>query len=67
MSRAEAAALEATIDVDFVCVEVTHIAISSSDVRERVRTGKPYRYLVPGPVYDIIERRSLYRNQTDEE
>lgn len=67
MSRAEAPPLETKVDVDFVNVEVTHIAISSSDVRERVRAGKPYRYLVPAPVYDIIERRSLYRNQTDEE
>jgi nicotinate-nucleotide adenylyltransferase len=67
MSRAEAPAIEAKIAVAFVRVEVTHIAISSSDVRERVRAGRPYRYLVPGPVYDIIERRSLYRNQTDEE
>lgn len=65
MSRAGAPAIEARIDVDLVRVEVTNIAISSSDVRERVRTGRPYRYLVPGPVYDIIERSSLYRNQTD--
>ncbi len=67
MSRAGAPAVAAKIDVNFVSVEVTYIAISSSDVRERVRAAKPYRYLVPGPVYDIIERHSLYRNQTDEE
>ncbi|MGD2215956.1 MAG: nicotinate-nucleotide adenylyltransferase [Gemmatimonadales bacterium] len=67
MSRAKAPAVEAKIDLSYITVEVTHVAISSSDVRERVRSGRPYRYLVPGPVYDIIERRSLYRNQTDEE
>jgi nicotinate-nucleotide adenylyltransferase len=67
MSRADAPALEPKIDVDFDSVEVTHIAISSSDVRERVRAGKPFRYLVPAPVYDIIARRSLYRNQINEE
>lgn len=67
MSRADAPTVELRIDVDFVTVEVTHIAISSSDVRDRVRAGKPYRYLVPGPVYDIIQMRSLYRNQTDTE
>ena len=67
MSRADSPMVEAKVDVDLVRVEVTHIAVSSSDVRERVRAGRPYRFLVPGPVYDIIEAHSLYRNQTDEE
>lgn len=67
LSRPEAPALEPRIDVDFLRVEVTRIDISSSEVRERVRNGRPYRFLVPGPVYEIIESRSLYRNQTDEE
>jgi nicotinate-nucleotide adenylyltransferase len=67
MSRADAPAAEAKTAVDFVKVEVTHVALSSSDVRERVRAGRPYRFLVPGPVYDIIKNRSLYRNRTDEE
>jgi nicotinate-nucleotide adenylyltransferase len=42
-------------------VEVTYVAISSSDIRDRIRTGRPYRYLVPPPVYEIIEENSLYR------
>ncbi|MGD2154258.1 MAG: nicotinate-nucleotide adenylyltransferase [Gemmatimonadales bacterium] len=67
MSRADAPAVEASVDVRLETIEVTHVAISSSAVRERVRTGKPYRYLVPGPVYEIIERRSLYRNRADGE
>jgi len=67
MSRADAPAVEASVDVPLETVEVTHVAISSSDVRQRVRTGKAYRYLVPSPVYDIIERRSLYRNRADAE
>ncbi|HSG82608.1 MAG TPA: nicotinate-nucleotide adenylyltransferase [Gemmatimonadota bacterium] len=48
---------------DYRRVEVTHVAISSSDVRDRIRTGRPYRYLVPGPVYKIIEENSLYRRR----
>jgi nicotinate-nucleotide adenylyltransferase len=44
-------------------VEVTHVAISSSDVRDRIRMGQPYRYMVPAPVYRIIEENSLYRRR----
>ena len=44
-------------------VEVTHVAISSSEVRDRVRAGRPYRYLVPAAVYRIIEENSLYRRR----
>ncbi len=47
--------------VAVVSVGVTHVDISSSDVRERVRTGRPYRYLVPGPVYEIMVDQALYR------
>ena len=44
-------------------VEVTHVAISSSDVRDRIRMGQPYRYMVPAPVHRIIEKNSLYRRR----
>jgi nicotinate-nucleotide adenylyltransferase len=37
------------------------IAISSSLVRERVRTGLPIRYLVPEAVESYIADRGLYR------
>jgi nicotinate-nucleotide adenylyltransferase len=36
------------------------IAISSSDLRERVAAGKPIRYLVPDPVARSIAERNLY-------
>lgn len=36
------------------------LPISSSDIRERRRVGKPIRYLVPEPVYQIIIRERLY-------
>ncbi len=42
-------------------VGVTHVAISSSDIRDRVRTGRPHRYMVPGSVYQIMVEHSLYR------
>ncbi len=63
MSRAEAPVeVEADLGLECIGVEVTHIAISSSEVRERIRSGRPFRYLVPDPVYEIIVSDNLYRD-----
>lgn len=37
------------------------IDVSSTMVRRRVGEGRPYRFLVPAPVADRIERAGLYR------
>jgi nicotinate-nucleotide adenylyltransferase len=37
------------------------IDISASEIRHRIAHGLPFRYLVPTPVYRIIQERSLYR------
>jgi nicotinate-nucleotide adenylyltransferase len=42
-------------------LRLTDIAISASEIRSRVRTGKSIRYLVPGNVGRYIERRGLYK------
>lgn len=42
-------------------LEVPALAISSSDCRERVRSGKPIWYLVPDGVVQYIEKYGLYR------
>lgn len=36
------------------------IAVSSSEIRTRIRNGQVYRYLVPERVYDYIRERGLY-------
>ncbi|MBN2176834.1 MAG: nicotinate-nucleotide adenylyltransferase [Demequinaceae bacterium] len=46
-------------------VEVPGFDLSSTDVRRRVRTGQPFRYLVPGSVADYIEEHHLYRGGSD--
>ncbi len=42
-------------------VEVPALAISSSDIRGRVRRGEPIRYLLPESVENYIRKAGLYR------
>jgi len=42
-------------------MDVPALAISSTDIRRRVKQGRPIRYLVPGGVQTYIEKASLYR------
>jgi nicotinate-nucleotide adenylyltransferase len=42
-------------------VDVPAIALSATDVRERVRQGRSIRYLVPEAVREYIAARGLYR------
>lgn len=41
-------------------VEVPHLEVSSSDLRERCRDGRPLDYLVTEPVLQVIRERHLY-------
>jgi nicotinate-nucleotide adenylyltransferase len=45
----------------WVCVEVPSLEVSSTDLRARVREGRPLDYLVTHEVVDCIEARGLYR------
>jgi nicotinate-nucleotide adenylyltransferase len=46
---------------DWLRVEVPRLEVSSTDLRARVRDGRPLDYLVTEPVLDIIAVRNLYR------
>jgi len=41
-------------------MEVPALAISSTDIRRRVREGKTIKYLLPEPVEDYIAKHKLY-------
>jgi len=43
-------------------VAMPALDVSSTDIRRRVATGKPVRYLVPDSVIDYIARNGLYRD-----
>ena len=39
------------------------LPLSSREIRSRVASGKPYRHIVPEPVFRYIERYMLYRQR----
>ena len=53
------AALDGAQNIRFF--DMPTIEISSSLVRERIATGRPFRYLVPAAVANYIEQAGLYR------
>ncbi len=42
-------------------VDAPLLEIASREIRNRVATGKPFRYYLPGPVYEYIEQHHLYQ------
>jgi nicotinate-nucleotide adenylyltransferase len=37
------------------------LPVSSGDIRDRISQGKAFRYLITEPVFDMIEKKALYR------
>jgi len=50
------------IRVEFKQIEVTRVDISSTEIRERVRSGRSIQYMVPREVRTIIESNRLYQD-----
>jgi len=42
-------------------IKIPALAISSTDIRNRVRTGKPIRYLLPEGVANHIYKMNFYK------
>ena len=48
-------------DGEIICLEVPLLEISSTDIRERIRNGKPVKYLLPEEVEAYIHKNGLYK------
>ncbi len=46
-----------------VWLDVPHLAITSTDLRRRIRQGLPVRYLLPPSVEEYIRRENLYLSE----
>jgi len=62
LQRAGSPAVEAKLaGVKAICLDTRRVDVSSTEVRERVRQGKPIRGFVTDAVAALIERDGLYR------
>ena len=61
MSRAAIKASAPGIDISFLTIEA--LAISSSELRNRLESGRSIRYLTPQVVVDHVMEHKLYTNE----
>lgn len=57
----EIEALRQKYDADITVLPARNIAVSSTEIRSRVRDGQSIRYLVPAAVEKFIREQGLYR------
>ncbi len=57
----EIEALQQKYDADITVLPARNIAVSSTEIRSRVRDGQSIRYLVPAAVEKFIREQGLYR------
>ena len=50
-------------DIRYTRLENPDFPVSSTDIRERVASGRPYRFLVPPEIESYISDRGLYSKQ----
>jgi nicotinate-nucleotide adenylyltransferase len=43
-------------------IDAPLLEIASSELRQRIRAGEPFRYYMPLTVYKMIQERGIYRN-----
>lgn len=63
--RTDPVALSASPAGAVVLQAVTPLAISATEIRRTIAAGRSPRYLLPDPVWDIIEKQNLYRRTED--
>jgi len=59
-------ALEKTlpgISAKALFLDIPRLEISSSQIRLRIAEGRPFRYYLPVPVFDLVVQRGYYRAQ----
>ncbi len=58
--KVKAHELESKFNTEVHILRMPHIGVSSSDIRERIRTGKNVRYMLPDKTLEYIEKNGLY-------
>jgi nicotinate-nucleotide adenylyltransferase len=61
---AQLRALPDSLKLKIKLMEFPDIAISSSAIRQRISELRPFRFLIPEPVYRMIAESSLYKNNS---
>lgn len=60
--RKKLEALPQDLEKNIFCMEVPALAISSTDIRQRVQKGRPIKYLLPEPVEEYITSNNIYQD-----